>query len=328
MSTGLQTPSSQNAPNASNAVAAATEDPAQLSCPPFVGVSAVLRRLLLQAEIAAPRLHSASLEGEAGTGKHLFAQTLHRQSPHAELPFRRYDAREWLATEADTAITSGTLYLDRVDLLTTTGQALLLGLIKMLQDESSRLPRILLLVSAHVPLRQLAAQGRFIPDLAFRLSAARFSLPPLRDHREDIAPLTQALIDRICRHYRQPTAVLSPGTLPRLLQHNWPGNVRELASVIESAILDSTSGVIRPADVNLGITSPPTAAVQVIIPTSQPDQPRTPEDLTLDAVIFKHIQMVLNMNRGNKLRTARQLSISRSTLYRLLAGESMSTKSA
>ncbi len=83
------------------------------SPPNFVCVGSALRRLLLQAEIAAPRLQVASIDGEPGTGKHLFAQTLHRQSSLAALPFRRRDAREWLATDADPAWLTGTLYLGR-----------------------------------------------------------------------------------------------------------------------------------------------------------------------------------------------------------------------
>ncbi len=301
----------------SHGAGAGGEEAGALTCPPFICVSASLRRLLLQAEITAARLQFATLEGEAGAGKHLFAKTLHSRGALANLPFKRRDAREWLATEADTTELLGTLYLDRVDLLAGGGQGLLLNVVKMLQDAPPT--RFLLLVSAHTSLRQMAAQGLFLPDLAFRLTAVRFTLPPLREHREDIAPITQALVDRICRRYQQPTAVLAQGTLPRLLQHAWPGNVRELASVLESAILDSTTGVIRPGDLVLlpqresshSAGGPLVAGMQV------------PEDLTLDAVIRRHIQLVLELNRGNKLRAARQLGISRSTLYRILGGESM-----
>jgi DNA-binding NtrC family response regulator len=169
-------------------------------------------------------------------------------------------------------------------------------------------------------LRQLASQNLFLPDLAFRLSAVQFTLPPLRDHREDIPPITHALIDRISRRYQQPNAVLSPGSLPRLLQHGWPGNVRELASVLESAILSSSSGSLRPTDLNLTQknASPPLQPS----PASTPSAEDLARDLSLDAAIHRHLLLVLEKHRGNKLRAARQLGISRSTLYRLLAGES------
>ena len=321
MFNGSPTPAQYSPTNTPGPGRTIHEDSATLVCPPFICVSSSLRRLLLQAEITAPRLHLAALEGEAGTGKHLLAQNIHRQSDLANQPFRRRDAREWLANESDASALSGTLYLDRVDLLAAAGQGLLLNLIKILQSDSASPPRFLLLVSTHVTLRQLAGQGIFLPDLAFRLTAVRFFIPPLREHREDIAPIAQALIDRICRRYQQPTAVLAQGTLPRLLQHGWPGNVRELASVLESAILDSTTGVLRPNDLALHI--PREAPLPAYTdPSSTPNE--LPDDLTLDAAIRRHIQLVLELNRGNKLRAARQLGISRSTLYRLLSGAPLS----
>jgi DNA-binding NtrC family response regulator len=341
MYNGSQAPLAPHFPKPLNRAITGVEDSAQPDCVPFVGLSSALRRLVLQAEITASRLQFATIEGEAGTGKHLFAQILHQQSGLRNLPFRRRDAREWLATEADSTLPSGTLYLDRADLLASTGQGLLLNLVKMLQNSAiediAQAPRLLLLVSAHTSLRQLAAQGQFLSDLAFRLTAVRFPLPPLREHREDIAPITQTLIDRICRRYQQPTAVLAQGTLPCLLQHSWPGNVRELASVLESAILNSTTGILRPSDLALDlnpnlvqhsrfrqIAEPQSAApAHLNLPPIQ--LPLIPDDLNLDSVIHRHIQLVLELNRGNKLRTARQLGISRSTLYRILAGETSLT---
>ena len=291
----------------------------------FVGISSSLRRLLLKVDFIGTHLQLATIEGEAGTGKHLLAQTIHSRSVTAGLPFHRQDAREWLANEVDASQLSGTLYLDRVDLLAPLGQGLLLNFLKLLQNIDAAPKHFLLLVSSHASLRQLAALGLFLPDLAFPLTAARFMVPPLREHREDIAPITQALMERICHRYHQPTAVLAPGTLPRLLQHSWSGNVRELISVLESAILESITGILRPSDLSFGLNSVP--AVRIVANPNQfpaPPQNRLPEDLSLDTVIFRHIQLVLEVNHGNKLRAARQLGISRSTLYRILRDESTS----
>jgi transcriptional regulator of acetoin/glycerol metabolism len=109
---------------------------------------------------------------------------------------------------------------------------------------------------------------------------------------------------------------MAPGTLARLLQHNWPGNVRELAAVLETALLEASNGTIRPDDLALpsGLEAP------------SPLQPAMHSDtLNLDAVIQHHVQYVLDLNRGNKLRAARQLGISRSTLYRILGNETILT---
>jgi len=277
-----------------------------------VGVSAAWRKLLMQAEMAAPHVQVATIEGEHGTGKHTLARYLFSRSPLAASSFQRRDAREWLATDADPATLTGFTYLDRVDLLAAPGQGLLLNVLKALQDRPPG--RFVMLASSQTSLRQMAAQGLLLPDLAFRLTAVRFAVPPLRQRREDITVLAQSLLDRICAVYQQRPVILGPGTLARLLQHSWPGNVRELAAVLETALLEAANGVIRPDDLALptGLDTP--ADVR---PAMRGDS------LNLDTVIQQHVQYVLDLNRGNKLRAARQLGISRSTLYRILGNENI-----
>ncbi|HEY1766203.1 MAG TPA: helix-turn-helix domain-containing protein [Terracidiphilus sp.] len=280
----------------------------------LVAVSAAWRKLLLQAEMAAPHLQLAALEGEHGSGKTTLARYLFSCSPLSGSSFQRRDAREWLATDADPATLAGFIYLDRVDLLAPPGQGLLLGVLKALQDRPPG--RAVLLAATETPLRQMASQGLLMPDLAFRLTAIRFAIPPLRQRREDIGPLAQALLERICQRYQQRHVMLGPGVLARLLQHNWPGNVRELSSVLETALLESSHGVIRTSDLAL-----PDSATALLAADPQPAT--RSDNLSLDAVIRHHVQYVLDLNRGNKLRAARQLNISRSTLYRILANESL-----
>ena len=278
----------------------------------LVGVSAAWRKLMMQAEMAAPYVHVAAIEGEHGTGKHSLARYLFSRSPLASGSFQRRDAREWLVADADPATLAGFTYLDRVDLLAAPGQGLLLGVLKALQDRPAG--RSVLLASSQTSLRQMAAQGLLLPDLAFRLTAVRFAIPPLRQRKEDIAVLAQALLDRICTRYQQRPVVLGPGTLARLLQHNWPGNVRELASVLETALLEAVNGIIRPDDL---------ALPDGLAPAQEPQPALHTENLSLDAVIHQHVQYVLDLNRGNKLRAAGQLGISRSTLYRILGNQTI-----
>jgi DNA-binding NtrC family response regulator len=303
-----------------------------------VGVSAVWRKLLTQAEMAAPHLQVAAIEGEHGCGKHTLARYLYAHSPLAAASFQRRDAREWLATDADPATLAGFTYLDRVDLLAPPGQGLLLGVLKNLQDRPPG--RAVLLASSQTSLRQMAGQGLLLPDLAFRLTAIRFAIPPLRQRREDIAPLAQFLLDCLCARYQQRPVVLGPGTLAKLLLHSWPGNVRELMSVLENAMLEADNGVIRPLDLALPDGPQPffdlqSSAHAPLNPLTGPglsfDSGRDAQgtaqaanlatDLSLDAIIRRHVQFVLDLNHGNKLRTARQLHISRSTLYRILANQ-------
>lgn len=286
-----------------------------IDAPPAVGVSTAWRKLMTQAEMAAPHLHLATIEGASGSGKQSLARHILSRSPFASCSFQRRDTREWLATEADPTRVTGFLYLDRVDLLTAPGQNIFLGFLKALQDRPAGSAAIV--VSSQVSLRQMAAQGVFLPDLAFRLTAIRFVVPSLRQRREDIGPIAQFLLDRLCQRYQQRHVVLGPGALARLLQHTWPGNVRELASVLETALLEAVNGVIRAADLNL-----PDQPTQFYEPALSSGAPiARPADLALESALRQHVQYVLDLNRGNKLRTARQLKISRSTLYRILANE-------
>jgi two-component system response regulator AtoC len=278
----------------------------------IAGVSAAWNKLLRQAEITAPHLQVAALEGEYGSGKYTLARFLHSRSPLSRFPLQRRDAREWLATDGDAAMISGILYLDRVDLLANLGQGLLAGVLRALQDGPNA--KTVVLVSSQKSLRQMAAEGHLLPDLAFRLTAVRFAIPPLRQRREDIAPIAQALLERICARYHQRPVIMGPGALARLLQHTWLDNIRELAGVLESALLEAENGVILPANLPLRLEC-----------EARPDtQPQArPEDLSLDAMIRRHVEYVLHMHHGNKLRAAKQLNISRSTLYRILANESI-----
>ena len=300
----------QTQPSASGIALVDAETPAPVQ---VVGISAAWRKLLMQADMAAPHVQLAALEGEHGTGKQTLARYLFSRSPLAGTSFQRRDAREWLVTDADPNTLSGFTYLDRVDLLAPPGQGLLLGVLKAMQDRPPG--RAVVLASSQTPLRQMAGQGLLLPDLAFRLSAVRFAIPPLRQRREDIAPLAQSLLDRICIRYQQRPVTLGPGALARLLQHAWPGNVRELASVLETALLEAVNGVIHPDDLSLPSSHD--------VPPPELQAASVTGNLTLDSVIQHHVQYVLDLNRGNKLRAARQLQISRSTLYRILGNETI-----
>jgi two-component system response regulator AtoC len=277
-----------------------------------VGVSAAWRKLLMQAEMAAPHVQVAAIEGEHGSGKQTLARYLFSRSPLAGSLFQRRDAREWLVADADPSTLTGCTYLDRVDLLAPPGQGLLLGVLKALQDRPQG--RFMMLASSQTSLRQMVAQGLLMPDLAFRLTAVRFVIPPLRQRREDIAPLAQCLLERICARYQQRPVILGPGTMARMLQHNWPGNVRELAAVLENALLETANGIIHPDDLALptGMETPPEQQMQMEMRSGS---------LNLDTVVHQHVKYVLDRNRGNKLRAAHQLGISRSTLYRILGNE-------
>jgi len=278
--------------------------------PAFIAVSPAICRLLDQVNIIGRHLRIATLEGEPGSGKTTLARLLyHRYAAHhpeiRQCGFNRVDAREWLISHGDSQSPAGFTLLDRVDLLASSGQSLLL---RILKDFDIRRPdRLVILASCESHLRELARNGQFLSELASRLTTVRLALPPLRERKEDIVPLAKLFLERIFTRYHLLPAVLTSGAVAQLLEHDWPGNLRELSGTLESAVIECSSGIIRAEDLAIPATraaAPPSFGAQ--------------ELLDLDAVIHNHILRVLNLNQGNKLRTARQLGISRSTLYRLL----------
>jgi DNA-binding NtrC family response regulator len=234
----------------------------------------------------------------------LYAGFASRHPEIRQQGFARCDARDWLLSQTDPQSLAGFVFLDRVDLLAAPGQALLLRTLKHV--DLRRPGQLVIAASSETDLRNLARDGRFLNELALRLTSVRFLLPPLRERREDILPFATAFLERLSARYHLPPIVLTSGAIAQLLEHHWPGNLHELSNILESAVLECTNGFIRAEDLALK-------------PLSSASLPmRTPELLNLDAVIHSHILHVLDLNRGNKLRTARQLGISRSTLYRLL----------
>lgn len=291
--------------------------PVPLDPPPtgVIAISHAMRRLLVQVECAAPHLRIATMEGEPGTGKTMLASLLHQRGPAASAPMIKRDAREWLleiAGEPD-AFQAGMLYLEGIDQLSMEEQHVLLRATKRAMEPVSGKP-MQLIVASNRPLRRLVAQGSFLPDLAYRLTAVRFAIPPLRERREEIGPLSQLFVNQFAHKYSKQVRGLGPGALSRLLTHPWPGNVRELSSVLEAACLEIEGQWIRAIDLPLT----PAAATAITTET----KPQPAEDLSLEGAVRRHVSRVLTLTRGNKLRAANLLGISRSTLYRMLAGDS------
>jgi two-component system response regulator AtoC len=228
----------------------------------------------------------------------------------------------------------GMLFLDRVDQLSAAQQESLAEFLHWFDDRHFRARQLPLgliggtypapvevalpaqvVFSCSSPLRE-AGPANFREDLASRLCAVRFRLPPLTERREDIPLLAQIFIQRFARAYGKAVRGLGPGTIAPLLRHSWPGNVRELEETITAAALDTESQWIRPIDLPPLAAHPNGAAKNSGHPDHGGDS-----DFNLDRAIRNHVAHVLSRTRGNKLRAARLLGISRSTLYRILAAE-------
>src|SRR5580704_8177503 len=300
--------------------------------PELVSRSLAMRRVCEQLQQVGPRVRLALIEGETGTGKHLLAR--HIQLRHASpgmlvaeeaaglfLPETGATAGELRPEPLRAAVrraADGVLLLRNIDELTADHQGQLLRYIRSFETVlAAEKPGVLpspsqVICTSRRPLRTQVLAGAFLPEIYYRLNAISFSLPALRDRKEDIPSLAQMFVDAVSREQQRPLQGLGPGSLPILLRHLWPGNVRELESVIRAACLSSEGQWLRPIDLLILPLEPAGA---------RDGEPALPENYTLDSVIRRHILQVLKVCEGNKARAASKLGISRSTLYRMLESE-------
>lgn len=287
----------------------------------MVGRSLVMQQLFHRMRCTAPHFRLVNVEGEQGTGKLVAAQTLHKLGPAASGPFVPSIAVEFIEEPQPLwrEAGGGVLYLSRIDELSVDQQRRLRDFLERAAHERIRAIKGTapqqIVVSSSQSLRRLASAGMFRSDLASHLTAIRFAMPPLRDRKEDIPLLAGLFLRSWAGEHNSSLRGFAAGVVSRLTAYGWPGNVRELESVVAAAALESSGHWIRPIDIprlHWPVTS-------VSVPA--PAEPFS-EDPNLDRAILRHITRVLARANGNKVRAARMLGISRSTLYRLLDSSS------
>jgi DNA-binding NtrC family response regulator len=304
----------------------------------MVGRSLVMQRLFAQVRSTAPHLRIATVEGESGAGKATAARTLHALGPAASGIFLPCPATQFFEQLPAVIRESrdGTLLLSHIEDLSPAHQLRLLDFLQWLDHQHARhmpesAPRQVFF-SSNLPVRKLVSSFALRIDLANRLTVIRFTVPPLRERREDIPVLAGYFAQRFSATHNKPVRGLGPQALPRLLTHQWPGNVRELESVIHAAALETEGQWIRPIDIpslSPGFPAfPPLPATGASPDGNGLAHESVDDNPNLDHAIHRHITAVLARVDGNKLRAARLLGISRSTLYRLLDSSDRAPKQA
>jgi DNA-binding NtrC family response regulator len=297
----------------------------------MVGRSPVMQRLFSQMRATARHLRIATVEGESGTGKSLASRTLHDFGPVPAAPFVSSPAAQFFANGPSLVSGTpllrdsrdGTLFLSHIDELSLDQQTRLLTFLQWLDTQQARhvpdsAPRQVFFSSCQ-SLRKLAASSAFRADLCHRLTAIQFAIPPLRERDDDIGLLADCFARRFSATHGKSVLGLAPNTLPRLTAYSWPGNVRELESVIHGGALECVGQWIRPIDIPALSPAPVSSSSNAVAAEDDPN---------LDRAILRHINVVLARVDGNKLRAAKLLGISRSTLYRLLEAGSSSLNSS
>jgi DNA-binding NtrC family response regulator len=304
-----------------------------------------LREILDVLAVVALSQVSVLLTGESGTGKDLLARTLHRLSARARRPFvdvncaalneslletelfghekgaftGAVSARPGLVEAAD----GGTLFLDEVAELPPALQAKLL---RMTEDRCFY--RVGGRQKLHVDVRIVAATNRDVrreiaaghlrEDLYYRLAGVEIHVPPLRERREDVAPLARHYLDHACRRDGRPPLTLAPEALRALEQHHWPGNVRELRNVMERTALLVRSSLVEPRDLPLESGARGPLAASRPLPAPEPQEPALAAAApgSLEQIEREEIRRVLEEEGWHRARAARRLGLPVRTLYR------------
>lgn len=281
----------------------------------LLGRSAAMVQLRRQVRRLAPAATPVLVSGESGSGKEQVARALHACSARAAGPFVVLHCAE-PAVDHGAAFASavgGTLVLDEVAELPRAGQSRLLRLLVehavLLSKLGRDAPRVRLVATSSADLAQAAQDGLFRQDLYHRLSVLPVTVPPLRERREDIVLLAQHFQREHARGTRAAAKGFSRLALAALAAHDWPGNVRELRDRVERAVLLAESRMIGPDD--LGLPRPGAPLPLDSLAATKVQAERSAIALTLDR--FSH----------NISLAARELGVSRMTLYRLMAKHSI-----
>ena len=297
--------------------------------PEMIGDSAGIQWILATIAKVAPSNATILIEGESGTGKELVAKTIHFSSDRADKPFLAVNCgalSEGLLeselfghvkgafTGAVTdkpglfrSVEGGTLLLDEIG---ETSQAIQVKLLRALQERevipvgSSAVESFdaRIIAATNKNLETEVAEGRFREDLFYRLNVVEFTVPPLRDRREDIPALVAHFVTKLARIHSAPTKPVMDAALDELIAYDWPGNIRELENTIERSFI---------------------LADDAITPDSLPSKIHKggkldPGDRSLESVERRHVLEVLDSHGGDKVAAAKTLAIDLSTLYRKL----------
>lgn len=302
-----------------------------------------LRAMLRRLEVAARHNVTMLLIGETGAGKTHLAKLIHDVSPRANEPFLHLACGalpgELIESElfghVKGAFTSahadkdgkflvagnGTILLDEIDVLTPDQQVKLLRVIEKGEFEPVGSNRTLhvkarIIAASNLQLQPLVEQGRFRPDLYYRLNTLSFSLPPLRKRLPDIEPLARYFVHQHASQMGIDIVDITTEFMDCLLQYPWPGNVREMENAIRSAVIYSEGGRMTPATlpqhVVEGMAGPGNdPSVTAFFGVRQGDSLGNRIEVTEKDIIE---QALLN-NSFSRTNTAKHLGISRVTLY-------------
>ena len=312
----------------------------------LLGKSAVMQRLFGLLERLAATNSIVLIQGESGTGKELVARALHYNGARRRHPFvpvncaampegllesELFGHTRGAFTGADMArrglfleAARGTLFLDEIGDMPLGMQAKLLRVLEQRQIRPVGSDRevaidVRVIAATNRDLDNAVRQGTFREDLYYRLHVMVVQVPPLREHRDDIALLAETFRQRHAAANRLDPQHLTPQALRCLEQYDWPGNVRELSHVIERGVTLSTSTQIDVEDLGLDSASPSSRLASRPTDTAAHEVTHSAETLlNLDALTRHAMTVALHKSHGHKGQAATLLGVHPRTLTRML----------
>ncbi|MBM4031225.1 MAG: sigma-54-dependent Fis family transcriptional regulator [Planctomycetes bacterium] len=301
----------------------------------LVGQSAAMNTVRDLIRRVARTTSNVLIVGESGTGKEVVARAIHRLSgrreqrmvtvncaalPETLLESELFGHTKGAFTGASQnkegmfeAADGGTLFLDEIGAMPAPLQSKILRAVESKEivpigTTVSRKADARILAATSTDLEAEAKAGRFLDALFYRLNVFQLRMPPLRERKNDIPGLVQHFVERLRQELKKPALKVSDDAMALLMAYEWPGNVRELENAIERAIILTDGDVIAVDALPLGLQS----------------LSRGPAGRPLDLRSFlrrcelEHIHAVLALSDQDKVRAARMLGISLSSLYRKL----------
>jgi DNA-binding NtrC family response regulator len=307
----------------------------EVDVPPtgLVGKSSAIEEVRHLIARVAPTDSTVLIVGETGSGKELVARAVHRGSPRRELPFVAINCGSIPETLLESELFGhvrgsftgadrdkrglfevagrGTIFLDEIGEMPLSLQPKILRALEareILRVGSTVPVKISarMIAATHRDLPQMIEGGAFRADLYYRLNVVEIAVPPLRQRPEDVLPIAEHLLGRLCRRMNRAVPALNHEAASALQRYRWPGNVRELANILERALILSDAPSITPGDLPGIVTSTQSLCVATELKAARQEWERD------------FIRRVLARCGGDKRRAAEELGIDLATLYRKL----------